>query len=154
MACDAWEELLTLLDRRALTAAEAEEALAARGCARSKALAAVAKARRLGLIDDRRVAEEIAERGGGGAPQGVLRVRHDLERRRVPERVAEQALASVDDLARCRDALRAYLERRGRPKDPRSLARLIGHLGRRGFTEESVQEVLTQAGIEPNWNDA
>ena len=154
MARDAWEELLTLLDRRALTSAEAEEALADRGCARSKARAAVAKAHRLGLIDDRRVAEEIAERGGGGAPQGVLRVRHDLERRRVPTPVAEQALASVDDLARCRDALRAYLERRGRPKDPRSLARLIGHLGRRGFTEESVREVLTQAGIEPNWDDA
>ena len=153
MARDAWEELLTLLDRRALTSAEAEEALADRVCARSKARAAVAKARRLGLIDDRRVAEEIAERGGG-APQGVLRVRHDLERRRVPTPVAEQALASVDDLARCRDALRAYLERRGRPKDPRSLARLIGHLGRRGFTEESVREVLTQAGIEPNWDDA
>ena len=71
---DAWEELLRLLDRRALTLAEAEEALVARGCGRTKARAAIGKARRLGLLDDRRIAQDIAERGGL-APGGILRVR-------------------------------------------------------------------------------
>ena len=153
MAADAWEELLALLDRRALTAAEAEEALVGRGIARTRARAAVAKARRFGLIDDRRVAADIAERGGQGS-HGVLRVQHDLERRRVPETLAADALRAVDDLARCKEALAAYLARHPHPQDRRGAARLANFLGRRGFTEESVREALTEFGIDPGWHDA
>jgi len=153
VAVDAWEELLRLLDRRALTLAEAEEALVARGCGRTKARAAIGKARRLGLLDDRRIAQDIAERGGL-APGGILRVRHDLERRRVPQRAAEEALSSVDDLGRCRAALAAYLARHGHPADTRAVARMVGQLARRGFTEESVRQALAENGIDPGWHDA
>ncbi len=154
MALDAWEALLQLLDRKALTSAEAEAALVARGCGRSKARAAVAKASRLRLIDDRQVAEDIAERGGPSAPQGVLRVRYDLERRGVPEQVAEKTLASLNDPERCEAALTAYLERHGPPGDHRAVARLVAYLARRGFTEESVRQSLARRGIEPDWHDA
>lgn len=154
MTVDAWEELLRLLDRRAFTAAEAEAALTGRGCTKSKARAAVTKARRLGLIDDRKVAEDIVERGGSGAPQGVMRVRHDLERRQVPERVAAQALAAIDDLGRCRTALTVFVERHGPPADVREVARVVGYLARRGFTEASVRQTLLEIGIDPGWHDA
>ena len=150
---DAWEELLRLLDRRDLTVAEAEEALLGRGCGRTSTRAAVAKARRLGLLDDRRIAQDIAERGGR-APGGVLRVRHDLERRQVPDRTAEEALSAVDDLGRCRAALAAYVERHGHPADIRAVARIVGHMARKGFTEESVRQALAEVGIDPGWHDA
>ena len=153
-ASDPWEALLQLLDRKALTMAEAEEALVERGFGRTKARTSVAKARRLGMLDDRRIADDIAEGGGWKAPQGVLRVRHELERRGVPERVADEALGSVDDLERCRAALAAYLERHGAPADLRAVARIVSHLARRGFTEDSVRQSLTDRGIEPGWHDA
>ncbi len=149
---DAWETLLELLDRKALTAVEAEDALVTRGCGRMKARSAVAKARHLGLLDDRRVAEDIVERSG--APSGLLRVRYDLERRGVDERVAEEAIAAVDDLERCKAALSAYLGRHGRPGDLRGVARIVGYLARRGFTEESVRQSLAEQGIDPGWQDA
>jgi len=153
MAVDAWEALLGLLDRRALTRAEAEAALAARGCGRSAARSAVAKARRLGLIDDRKVAESIVEHAAQ-APAGILKLRHDLERRQVPQDVAAKALQAMDDLERCRAALAQYLGRKGRPQDQREKARVIGYLGRRGFTEESVRQALAEIGIDLGWSDA
>jgi len=151
---DAWEILLDLLDRRALSAAEAVEALTRREVGPRAAKSAVAKAKRLGLLDDRRLAEDIADSAPGGAPQGSLRVQAALERRRVAPSAAAKAVRSVDDLARCREALALYLGRRPRPEDARGVARLAGHLARRGFTEESVRTALAEAGIEVPWGDA
>ena len=52
----AWEDLLALLEHRDLSAAEAQAALQRKGHTKTRALAAVREARRLGLLDDARVA--------------------------------------------------------------------------------------------------
>ncbi|MDA8345743.1 MAG: RecX family transcriptional regulator [Thermaerobacter sp.] len=145
---EAWEALLQLLEHRDLSAAEAQAALQRRGHTKTRAAAAVRQARRLGLLDDARIAQAVRERTTQGAQHGIVRVADDLARRGVDERLIERALAQVDDRARCHTALRAYIARRGRPQERKELRRLLSFLAQKGYAEQSVREVLAAEGIE------
>ncbi len=144
----AWEDLLQMLSRRDLSAAEAQQALVLKGHAKTNALRAVRRARRLGLLDDTRVAQSVVDGGAQGVRHGALRIAADLSRRGVDERLARQALSGLDDAARCKEALSAYLARRGRPEGQRELRRLLSFLVRQGYTEESVRTALAGEGID------
>jgi SOS response regulatory protein OraA/RecX len=145
---EAWEALLKLLEHRDLSAAEAQAALQKKGHAKTHAAAAVRRARRLGLLDDARIAQAVRERRSQGVQPGILRVADDLVRRGVEDRLAERAIADVDDAARCKEALRAYMSRRGRPKDAKELRRMLSFLARQGYVEESVWDALAAEGID------
>ncbi len=145
---ESWEDLLRLLEHRDLSAAEAQAALQKKGHAKTHAAAAVRRARRLGLLDDARIAQAVRERRSQGVQPGILRVADDLARRGVDERLAQRAIAEVDDASRCKEALRAYIARRGRPRDAKELRRLLSFLARQGYAEESVWNALAADGIE------
>lgn len=144
---EAWEDLLRLIEHREMTSAELERRLRQRGHTARAAQAAVRKARRLGLIDEVRLAQAIVEAESEGAQRGLLRVQADLDRRGVAERTADHVLAGVDDLVRCRAAAVRFIQRHGRPANPGQWRRLAGWLARRGHLEESVQGVLEELGI-------
>ncbi|EQD40807.1 Regulatory protein RecX [mine drainage metagenome] len=148
----AWEDLLKLIEHRELSRAEIIERLRRKGHTVRASEAAVRKARRLGLMDERRLAVAIAGQEAEGAPRGVLRVQADLERRAVSERVAGQTLEGVDDLGRCRKAVSRHVAKHGPPSTPQDFRRLATWLARRGHLEDSVREVLQDLGLE--WPDA
>lgn len=150
----AWEDLLALLEHRDLSAAEAQAALQRKGHTKTRALAAVREARRLGLLDDARFARSVRDRQTQGAQHGILRVADDLARRGVDDRLVQRVLSEVDDPLRCKDAVRAYIGRRGAPREPRELRRLLSFLARQGYAEESVRDALEAEGIALPWNDA
>lgn len=145
---EAWEELLRLIEHREMSPAEIRRRLRRRGHPVRACEAALRKARRLGLIDEGRLAQAIAEARSEGAPRGLLRVQSEFERRGIAGETAEKALGAVDDSARCREAAEGFLRRRGRPQDPADWRRLAGWLLRRGHLEESIRDALRSLGME------
>lgn len=145
---DAWEDLLRLIEHRELSPAEIEKRLRARGHTSRSTGEAVRKARRLGLLDEKRLAGAIAVAEAEGAARGILRVKADLERRQIGATAAEKAVAVVDDAARCRSAADRYIAKRGRPESPKEFLRLAAWLARRGHTEESIEGTLADLGME------
>lgn len=145
---EAWDDLLRLIEHREMSPAEIHQRLRAHGHGVRDCAAALRKARRLGLIDEGRLAQAIVEARSEGAPRGFLRVQTELERRGIAEKATEKALLQVDDAARCREAAEGYVRQRGRPQGAAQWRRLAGWLARRGHLEDSIRDVIRSLGME------
>jgi SOS response regulatory protein OraA/RecX len=78
---------------------------------------------------------------------GPVRVHQNLLLRKVPPGLAESTMNSIRAELSDREVLEGYLEkhcRRKLPVDSRGIARLVSHLSRRGFVEETILQTLRQ----------
>jgi len=133
-----------LLARKAHSRGELREKLLRFGDMQSVE-AALDRLQELNLLNDGEYAYNFASRRATQEGWGPLRVRQALLRRRVAPQLVDSALERVK--AECGDtALREYIEKHcektGWPQDRKGIQRLIGHLRRRGFHEESIISAL------------
>jgi regulatory protein len=133
-----------LLARRAHTRGELREKLL-RFADEPEVEATLGRLEELNLLNDREYAYNFASRRSRHEGWGPLRVRQALLRRRVAPDLVEHALRRVMEEAGD-TALREYVEKHcrktGWPQDRRGIQRLIGHLRRRGFHEDSILNAL------------
>lgn len=130
---------------RPQTVAEIEAKLRGRYEDEDVVTAAVEQLKAAGALDDMAFARIWVDDRGHQRGYGTARLRQELRRRKVPDEIAEQALASLDE----RDDLATATElahKRSRtfsPKlEPDAVARrLQGYLERRGYTSGLANKV-------------
>lgn len=118
---------------------------------------AMAHAKRLGAVDDEKLARAwVAERGVRRG-YGRARLREELGRRRVPEHLVEDALAALDerdDLAAATELARERLGQLPRGLTPETVARrLAAYVTRRGHPPALAQRVAVDvSGLRERWD--
>ncbi len=129
--------LLDQLTGRARSRSELRAKLAARQVPSEIAERLLDRFEEVGLVDDAAFARswvESRQTGKGLAPRALA---HELRRKGVPDEVAREALATVDDEAQ-REAARALVRRKLRSLRAVDTAvatrRLVGMLGRKGYS--------------------
>lgn len=132
---------LRILARRARSAAEIERRLLERGFSRAAVRSGLGRLRKLGYINDGKLAAERSEllqqRG-----YGARRIRYDLEHRGIVQDIVAAVLPGME--TECLIA-RRVLElrfRKGPSRDRRERGRVARHLAGRGFLPETVEWVL------------
>ncbi|MBR1560879.1 MAG: regulatory protein RecX [Clostridia bacterium] len=143
---DAWEAALNSLDVCARTERELRRSLARRGYVEPAVDAVMERLREVGLIDDARYAERMAELQSR-KPVGVYAFKRKLMAKGVSEDAAAQALEAFDDeqqQAACLEAAKK-LWRKYEALPPREgRAKLSQALARRGFGWESIESAIDQ----------
>ena len=138
--------LLRLLARRDYSRAELDDRLRRKAVADEVRAAALGRLAELALLDDRRVAEGHVR--GRSQRKGRLALRRDLDRRGVPERVRDAALAPLDD-AQQLDAAREVLAKHAWRFDAgdvrKDRAKAAAFLARRGFAGDTVRTAVETA---------
>jgi regulatory protein len=126
-----------LLARAALTEAELEGRLVARGYQPATAARTVARCRELGYVSDERFAHDRARalRARGG---GALRIGADLAARGLPDALVVAAVEASRDGEPERTWARRALDRAGSPPAAKAWRLLLG----RGFPEDVVADVV------------
>jgi regulatory protein len=149
--------ILTSTRRRPQTAAEIDAKLSARGFDDDVRAAAIARAERVGAIDDRAFARAWVHDRGERRGYGVSRLAEELARRRVPDDVAQDALAQLEDrdeLAVATELARGRVARLPGALDAEAVARrLVGFLVRRGYAPGLARRVaVTVSGLDREWD--
>ena len=141
---DAYEAALTTLDHSARTAKELQHSLLIKGYVPSAAASVIERLTENHLIDDRRIADRIAE-SNASKPIGVYALKRKLHAKGISEEDASEALELFDD-AQQRNAARQAAEKLHRKYSnlPRreSRAKLSQALARRGFSWDAIQEAV------------
>lgn len=103
----------------------------------------------LNLLNDEQYAYDFAHSRMKQDGWGPIRVLHSLLRRFIEPHLAESAIERIRREKGDRHLLEGYLQgycsKHGLPRDQRSIQRLISHLQRRGFQEETIYSTLRQA---------
>ncbi|HJR96172.1 MAG TPA: RecX family transcriptional regulator [Gaiellaceae bacterium] len=135
-AVDAALRLLRYRDR---SAAQIDQALAAREIGADAREDALETLRRTGLVDDYQFAERraatLAARGAGDAF-----IRHDLEAAGIAPGVVEDVLAGLEGE---QERARRIVERRG------ASSKTSRYLAGKGFSTDAVHAAIARAGDEP-----
>ncbi len=88
---------------------------------------------------------------------GPLKVRQSLLRRHVEPQVTEEALSrlrqEIGDDAILGDYLERFCQKGGLPHDRKGLRRLINHLRRRGFGDETIYSTLRREVPAAAWEE-
>ena len=88
---------------------------------------------------------------------GPLKVRQSLLRRHVAPLVTEEALdrlrQEIGDDVILGDYLKRFCQKSGLPRDRKGIQRLINHLRRRGFVDETIYGALRRAVPEAAWEN-
>lgn len=148
---ECYEAALTILDSAAQTRSGMARALMRRGYVRPAAEAAADRLAEIGLIDDQRYAERIAQ-ASLNKPVGAFAVRQKLRAKRISEDDIDSAMECFDD-AQQQSACFAAAEKlyRKYAQLPRreSRAKLSQALARRGFgwdaISTAVERILNEA---------
>lgn len=111
----------------------------------------------LKLLNDAEYAYNSASRWIRQEGFGPAKVHHLLRRRQISGAVAEGAIERVRRETSDRDALADYLLRRSRtrplPADRKAIRKLMMSLGRRGFSQEVIWEVLRRKIPASAWRE-
>lgn len=163
----AWGAALRLLARRDLSEGEVRTKLLARDFYEPEVEAAISRLRERRYLDDRLLAEAVARTQSRTKHQGPLKVRAHMQRRRIPEHLALEAIRTefpdgaegeraVIALHRLQPAPSALDERdpdgaapsAGRRKEA---ARLFRRLVARGYSREAARHAVLTGGrsLEP-----
>jgi len=137
---------LRWLGRRPRTVAETRDQLRKQGFEESSAESRIEEWTRLGYLDDRGLAYTYLSARSQRRLEGRRRLARELCHRGVPEDLVEEVLGeAVDDEAERRH-LRVLVERKiaadGPPDGPRTYARLVRFLSRRGFEVAEIRAAL------------
>ena len=141
---ECYEAGLTILDSAAQTRSGMVRALQRRGYVRPAAEAAAERLSEIGLIDDQRYAERIAQ-ASLHKPIGAFAVRQKLRAKRISEDDIDAAMECFDDvqqqsacLAACEKLYRKYAQLPRRE----SRAKLSQALARRGFGWDAISSAV------------
>jgi regulatory protein len=130
-----------LLARRARSEAEMAAELGERGASRSLVRGVLGRLKTLGYIDDRRLAAECAERWKERG-FGEYRIREQLRRARIEERVADAVTFPFrDERERARRELERHFDA-DEVADRRGIARAARFLAGRGFPPEVIDSLF------------
>jgi len=145
-AGDPRARLLGWLARRDRSEREIRTRLAAWGTDPESIVAIVEEFSARGLIDDRALAEKVCDWHSRRDPMGPRRLRMRLEARGIPAEIATEAVQPLRDRERQRELAQRLLDKRlpasASLEPERRVRRLAAYLGRRGFDEAIVRELL------------
>lgn len=141
---DAYEAALTSLDHSARTAKELERSLLNKGYVPTVVASVIERLTENRLIDDRQLAERIAE-SSVSKPVGIYAVKRKLRAKGISEDDVSEALECFDEAQQQSAALQAasklYRKYSGLPvREAR--AKLSQALARRGFPWDAVREAV------------
>jgi SOS response regulatory protein OraA/RecX len=146
---DAYTLALTWLARRELTERQVRAGLTKREFGAGEIDEAVARLRKDGALDDRRVAGAYVRTAVRLKGRGPVRLRRDLEALGIDSAAAHEAvdevLADVSEETLIERALERRWPRSG-PPDRATAARIHRALLRQGFTAEKVMSALRRRG--------
>jgi len=147
-AADAVEQgvgrCLGLLARRPRSRRELDDYLKRRGSEVPVREAVLARLAERGLVDDAGFARTWVENRSAFRPRSRRALAAELRRKGVGGEDAAQALADVNDESAAQAAARSYA-RRLRGLEQREFSqRLLGYLGRRGFTYDVARPVVAE----------
>ena len=119
--------------------------------------AAIARATALGAIDDAAFARAWVADRGLVRGYSSARLRQELQRRRVPQPLIDEALAQLDErdgLAVATELARTRAQRMPATLAPEAVARrLVGFLARRGYSEALARRVaIDVSGLDRQWD--
>jgi regulatory protein len=136
------------LGRRMRSERETELYLKGKGFAPEIIARVVRDFRRVGLLNDRTMAREFAERRLANRPCGRLAIERELRARGVGERAGAEALEEVYppelEKEKARSAAAKYGERLRRVQPEARARRLYRFLVGRGFSRETVSEFFEE----------
>lgn len=138
---DAFEVAVRLLTLRPHSAVELRHKLRRRGCPEEEIAAALDRVRDLGYQSDSDFAESLVRARSGGRGRGAVAA--ELARRGVARDTAAAALSELVPEVELETARRVAARMPG--VDP---ARLGGRLQRRGFSSETVRQVVRERSAE------
>lgn len=146
---DAYELALTCLDFSQRSAAELTRKLISRGYVPPAAEAAVARLIEVGIVDDARYAQRIAETASH-KNVGIYAMKRKLRSKGFSDEDAETALEALDDaqqLAACRAAADKLHRKYAALPSREARMKLSQALARRGFSWDTISNVLD------SWDD-
>ena len=151
-----FEYAVQCLGRRSFAAEELSAKLRLRAAKASDVEAAIVRLKEIGYLDDRRFAESFALNRAENDGFGKMRVLSDLRARRVPQKVAETAVAQVFEDKSESDQIEAYIDRRmpslrakGKVEDDRELAKAWRRLRHAGFSSGGALTALKGLAARP-----
>ena len=139
-AADCYEAALTMLDQSAKTEGEMRRKLIMKGYVEPAAEATVERLKENRLLDDRRIAERMAQTQIG-KPVGVYALRRKMQAKQLSREDIEAAMEGFDDeqQAQACKVAAEKLWRKYSDLPPREAkAKLSQALGRRGFSWEAI----------------
>ena len=143
-SADAYEAALTMLDTAAQTRAGVVKKLMRKGYAAPAAEAAAERLEAVGLIDDRRYAERLAQ-SQLNRSVGAFAVRRKLRGKNLSEEDIEAVMDSFDDVQQstaCFEAAQSLHKKYAALPPREARAKLSQALARRGFSWDAISETL------------
>jgi len=143
-----YERALDMLEARSRAVDELRRLLLKKGEPASDVDEAIARLRRVGLLDDATFARQFTRSKALGAGMSRRRLQQELARRGVARDVSEQAIDDVfaderiDEDASIERLARRKLGMLARVDDETRRRRLYGFLARRGYDSDDIQRVL------------
>lgn len=144
------EAALRLLRYRARTEQELMSRLKAKGWSDSVARQVVARFKKVGLVDDRAFAEAVVQSAlTDTKPHSRWEVQHKLQALKVPDDLADEALAVWTDEMERQMAKRYLQKRLPNPKraTQREVARAFKAAVQKGFAFAAIRDALRAFGV-------
>lgn len=138
-------QLLAVRDR---SCHEMENSLLKRGFSQDDVRAFLVELKDRGYLDDRRLAERMAQQGVTGGKTGPVRMRYELVERGIPPHLAQAAVQKawqdVDEQETAQDLAAKKVDSSMKSEDEmvRAKGRVGRYLLRRGFTTATVHRVI------------
>ena len=143
---------LTMLERQPRTRAELARGMARRGVPEDAAAAVLDRFTEVGLIDDQAFAQAWVDSRHGGKGLGRRALASELRRRGVDDETVRDAVETVspeDEESAARTLVELKLRTMSSAPPDAKMRRLIGMLGRRGYSQglalRVVRDVLADA---------
>ena len=138
----AYQQALKLLSYRPRSEAEIRKKLTQRGLAESMIAEVLERLRRSGLVDDSRFARDWAENRSEFRPRSRRALTIEMRQRGVDDEAIVQAVAGLDDDHLAYQAAVKYSHRLAGLEWQDFRQKMIGFLGRRGFTYQVAAPVV------------
>lgn len=154
-AADCYEAALTMLDQSAKTAGEMRRRLVAKGYVEPAAEATVERLTENRLLDDRRIAERIAQTQIG-KPVGAYALRRKLQAKQLKAEDIEAAMEGFDEeqqAGACRAAAEKLWRKYSALPKREGRAKLSQALGRRGFSWDAISTVVDELVSDDGFED-
>ncbi|MEO0005412.1 MAG: RecX family transcriptional regulator [candidate division WOR-3 bacterium] len=137
-----------LLSYKARTEKELKERLEKKGYSPVVIARVLERLKELGLADDEKLTKDYVEERIRIGHKGKWRVKQELLKRGVAKEKVEQALKDApDETEAAMMVLEHFLPRYQRLDEETKLRRIYGLLARRGFSPETIKNVLLKFGL-------
>ena len=97
------------------------------------------------FLDDKRFVENLIRQKLEIGNFGRQRIWQDLKKKFIANELIEESLSNIekdDEEESAKEAMKAFIRKRGEPKEYKEKQKLIAYLGRRGFSWEIIEKIL------------